>query len=90
MVTEWFAQVGVAIATFFVELLPAWSPPVELVQLDETVNGWLASLGGLSPWVPWPVVILSVVLAVGTWAAALSVKAIRAVASYLPFIGGAG
>jgi hypothetical protein len=63
---------------------------VNHVAIDEQVNGFFASFDGVGVWAPWPLVLACVAIALATWVIGVTVKTIRAVASYIPFFGGSG
>jgi len=90
MITEWLINVGATVATWFLSLIPSWQIPDFFTTLDSQINSLFAGASGFSVWVPWTVVVTAIGISLGSWVIGLSVKAIRAIASYLPFIGGAG
>lgn len=92
MITEWFIDLGVAIAQWFVGLVPAdqVAVPPAFASFDSTVNGFIAPFASMGVWVPWTVVITCAGLALAVWAALWLVKAIAWVWGQIPVIGGAG
>lgn len=90
MITEWVVNIGIAIAEWWVSLIPDWDVPAELISLDDTVNGFFDQWSGLGVWAPWALLGICAGIAIGTWVLGVTVKAIRAIASYIPFFGGAG
>ncbi len=90
MVTEALIHAALAVTGWFASLFPTWTPPDEMLHLDTTVNGFLAQFAGIGPWIPWALVITCAGIALGTWAVCLGVKAVRAIASHIPLVGGSG
>ena len=90
MIIEWLLGIGVAIAQWFVDLLPDWDVPPEITNFDGMVNDFFATFEGVGVWAPWPLVLACVAIALGSWVIGITVKTARAVASYLPFFGGSG
>lgn len=92
MITEWLIDIGVAIAVWFVGLVPAEAVavPQAVHDFDGMVNGFVSGFGNLGVWVPWPLVILCAGLSVGIWAALLLVKGTAWVWGQIPVIGGSG
>lgn len=90
MITEWFISIGTTIATWFANLFPDWTPPAFLVNLGDTINSTVSNLSGVAVWVDWgtEMTIAGVVTAV--WISTFGVKIVRALASYIPFVGGSG
>ena len=90
MISEWFMQLATGFMSWVASLFPAWTPPAEFTQLSgmvSTVMGWFVGLG---VWVPWSLIGACVGIQLAAWAIALGVKAIRAAASHVPFVGGHG
>lgn len=90
MISEFFINLGIGFATWFVGLFPEWDVPAEVESFDSTVSGFIGPFANLSVWIPWALVLFCVVTAVGAWAIGWGVKSIRAIASHIPFLGGAG
>ncbi len=90
MIVEWLVGLGANISAWFASLFPDWTPPDFLVHLDTQVNGVLANLTGVGVWADWSYILVVVVGVLTVWVTAAIVKLARAVASYIPFFGGAG
>lgn len=91
MIIEFFLNLAHWFSDWFINLFPDWEPPAEFTNLDSTVNQlWRDNLGGLSVWIPFPLVISCAVAAIGVWATGLGIKAVRAIAAHVPAFGGSG
>ncbi|GAA2084158.1 hypothetical protein GCM10009840_21060 [Pseudolysinimonas kribbensis] len=90
MIVQWLIDVATGFAAWFASLFPVWEPPEWLVHLDDQVNPVLDNLAGVGAWVDWTFILAVVSAVLLCWGITLSIKVLRAVASYLPFIGGAG
>jgi hypothetical protein len=90
VIVEWIVGLFTGIGSWVGSLFPDWTPPAFLTQLASQVNGLLANLNGVGVWVDWTYILVIVVAVLGTWVITLGVKTARALASYLPFFGGAG
>lgn len=90
MIIEWLVAVGEGFIGWLTGLMPEWDPPAWFIAFDEQVNGVFATLDGLGAWIDWVLLLVVVGLALATWLTCLSIKALRAVASYVPFFGGSG
>jgi hypothetical protein len=90
VITEFLIGVGTSVGSWFASLWPSWTPPAFLTDLSTTVNGLLANLNGVGAWADWGFIFGVVAAVLLVWVFSAAVKLIRAVASYLPFIGGAG
>lgn len=89
MITEWLISIGTSVAGWFGGLFPTDDPPSWFVGLSSSFNS-ITSQFDAGSWVSWtiPVTVTGSVLAV--WLTMFGIKAVRAIASYLPFFGGAG
>lgn len=91
MIVEFFTGLGVNIAIWLASFFPTdWEVPEFLLTFDQTVNGLLAMLTGVSVWVDWTVAITCVSVVMATWVIALGVKVVRALIAHVPQFGGAG
>jgi hypothetical protein len=90
VISEWFITIGIGFAGWVVGLFPEWDVPSEVAGFDDMLNGFIAPFSSLGAWVPWTVIFICVGLAVAAWVIGWGVKAIRAVAAHVPFVGGAG
>lgn len=90
MIVTWLLGIGDNVSAWLAGMWPDWTPPDFLVHFDTTLNGILHNLDGVSVWADWPFMLVVVALVLGVWATTAGVKLVRAIASYLPFVGGAG
>lgn len=71
-------------------LFPAVDIPAWFVGLDDQYNALMAPISGVGAWVDFNIMITCVTFALGVWLVCFIIKLLRAVASYIPFFGGAG
>lgn len=90
MITQFFLDLGASIVNWLASLFPPWQVPSQVTGLPGMLSQLLAGMGGLGGWIDWGVVSAAVGVAVSTWIVCLVIKTLRAIASYLPFVGGAG
>lgn len=92
MITEWFIQLGMGFAQWFVGLVPAdaIAVPDVVADLDTQVNGFISGFGSLGAWVPWVVVLSCAGIAIAIWGALWLVKGIAWIWGQIPVIGGSG
>lgn len=90
MITEWFVSIGTSVAAWFATIFPTWDIPASMTNPGGVIAGIWANFNGLSPWVNWAVLTAVVVGVLGTYLVMFTIKLVRAIASYLPFFGGAG
>lgn len=91
MIWQWLMDAWTSIQLWIVSLFPSdFTVPDFFVHFDATLNGVIANLNGVGAWIDWPVAIACVSATVLVWGVAATIKLVRAVASYLPFFGGAG
>jgi len=90
VISEFFVQLGAGFAAWVVGLFPDWDVPAEITGFDDTLNGFVANFGGVGVWAPWVLVITCAGISVAAWVIGLAVKSLRAAASHIPMVGGAG
>lgn len=90
MISEWFLTLASTVIAWLVGLLDGITIPDWLLTLDDSWNAVVAPLDGVAVWVPWALVIPITLLCVATYFVCLVIKYARAIASYIPFFGGAG
>jgi hypothetical protein len=90
MIVEWFAAVGVAIADWVASLMPAIEIPDDLVHLDAAINSIFEYGDGLGAWIDINLCAVVLAIPLAVWAVGLTVRAARALAAHIPFIGGGG
>lgn len=91
MIVQWLFDLNAQLQGWLTAQFPTdWTVPDFFANLDDTVNSVLSNLNNVGVWVDWPVVIGCVSAVVLTWVATAAIKLIRAIASYIPFFGGAG
>jgi len=83
-------SIATNLSGWFVGMFPEWDVPEFIAQLDGQVNAVFAGLSGLGAWVDFNITFTVVGLALLAYLTGLTIKAARAVASYIPFVGGAG
>lgn len=92
MIPDAVVRLGVSLLGWIAGLFPPAPDSLE-DTLSEGHGMWadlLTSFDGLGAWVDWAWVLTIVGLAVSIYLVMFVVKLLRAVASYLPFFGGAG
>lgn len=90
MITEALLGLWQVVVGWFWSLWPDWTPPEFLTQVGTQINGVLANLDGVGAWVHWVYVLGIITVVLGVWVIGLLIKTARAVATYLPFVGGSG
>lgn len=90
MVIEWLLGLAVVINDFVTGLFPDIEFPDWFVNIDDRFNAVFASIDGLGAWVDFGLAITCVMAALGTWVSCLGIKALRAAAAHVPFVGGSG
>lgn len=90
MITEWFLQLTSTVVSWFWSLWPDFTVPDWIATLDDKANVVLDMVSGVAVWAPWGYLIGVAVLCLGTYFVCMLLKYGRAIASYIPFFGGAG
>ncbi len=90
MITQAVMDFASNFATWLLSLYPTVTIPSWFTGMDSWVNQIFSAVNGTSPWIPWPLVIGAGVVVLTFYLGALGFKLVLRVASYLPFIGGAG
>lgn len=90
MITEWFLGLVSTVVQFFVDGIPDWEVPSQVVNLDDTINGFTGMLDGSGVWLPWAFMFGCIAVVVGSYVVGLTVKVVRAVLAHVPAFGGAG
>lgn len=88
MIVEWFLTLVEGIVDWIVPMMSWGGAEPEAVWDD--LRGLASQFASMGVWVDWAAITIAVPLACGVWLACLVVKIARAVASYVPFVGGAG
>lgn len=90
MITEWFIQLGVGIASWFVGLFPKSGPPQfvkDFPGLYQTMTTGAAQVGA---WVDWAFVVPVVLASLAVFVITFGVKLVLKIAAFIPFFGGSG
>ena len=90
MIVEWLLAVGADMSEWFANLWPDWTPPVFITEFAGNLNSLLADLDGVAVWADWGYILAIVGIVLATWGITFAIKILRAIASYIPFFGGAG
>lgn len=90
MITNAFIDWACGFASWIGTLFPSWDIPASLAAPGTLVNQVMSSFVGLGAWVDWAVLGLVVGAVVGTYTVMFATKLVLRIASYLPFVGGAG
>lgn len=90
MIVEWLVSVGLGFAGWLATLFPPIDIPTWVTDPITVVYDFLDAASGLGIWFPWAVLSAVVGGLVTIWLVTFGAKLVRAVASYLPFFGGAG
>jgi hypothetical protein len=90
VIIEYLFSAMTTVLTFVTGLLPTWSPPKELVEIDTTWNSIIGPIQGLGAWVPFPMMLVLVGIHVSTYAGAFLTKLGLRAFSHVPVAGGAG
>lgn len=90
MIVEWLLGVLAGINDWFVSLFPPFEFPPFLLTLDQQVNNFFDNFDGLGVWADWAYLSIIIGLSITTWILALTIKLVRAAASYFVPGWGAG
>jgi hypothetical protein len=90
MVTLGIIQWACGFASWIASLFPVWNVPPSMASPGSLVAQVMASFVGLGAWVDWVVFSAVITAVVGTYLVMFTVKLLLRIASYLPFVGGAG
>jgi hypothetical protein len=90
VITGWFLDIAAGFVGWFASLFSGFTVPQWFADMGTSMGGLLSGLNGLGGWIDWPVVSIAAASALATWAVCLGIKTVRAIASYIPFFGGAG
>ena len=90
MIVEWLLALGADMSAWFAGLQADWTPPVFLTEFATNLNSLLADLNGVGVWADWAYILAIVGIVLATWGITFAIKIVRAIASYIPFFGGAG
>lgn len=88
MIVNWLLMLMQAMVTGIVAMLPDWSVPPTLLNLDDQVSSLLGSISGTAAWVNWPLVIGLCFVPLTLWAGGLAFKIALFVWAKVPVIGG--
>lgn len=89
MITQWFLDMGVGMAGWFLDLFPAdFEVPDWFLGFTAIVNQIFSNAVGLGAWVPWPLVLLVVGFIFTVWGAGLLIKFVRWLIGLIPTMGG--
>lgn len=89
MITEWLFQVGNTVSVWVLGLFPTL-PDESIHAAVDPLMMVGAYIGSMSTWVNWGLVAGQVTVVLSTYFLFLTVKILRALLGYLPFIGGNG
>lgn len=92
MITEWFIQLGMGFAQWFVGLVPAdaLEVPDVVANLDTSINSFMSGFGPVGVWVPWVIVITCAGASLAIWGSTWLVKGVAWIWGQIPVIGGSG
>lgn len=90
MIIEFFIGLGLDVANWIGTLFEPIEIPAWATDALNGIAGFLTSIAGLGAWTPWAAIGAAVGLTLAVFGVMFGAKLVRAVASYLPFIGGAG
>jgi hypothetical protein len=90
VITDAVLSAALGVWTWLGSLFPHVDLPSWFVDFGATVNGFFTQFAGLGAWAPWPLLGACAALSLLVWVVCIVVKGLRAVASYIPFFGGAG
>jgi hypothetical protein len=90
VITEWFIQIGVTVAGWFVGLFPESGPPEFIRDFDGMFNTLTTGGSGLGAWIDWAFIIPVVLATLTVYAITFAVKLVLKVAAFIPLFGGSG
>ena len=88
MVVQWFIHQATSLITWALTLLPSWSAPSFLTDLNNALTTIGNDLSSTSVWFPWSAIAIALSLLMAAATAALLIKAVRITISH--FTGGGG
>lgn len=89
MIVEWFASLGVTVATFVLSWFDGIEVPTWLDDFAGIIAQVIAGGAGMGAWIPWALLwsVLAAVFAL--WLIGFTVKGVRWLVGWLPTMGGA-
>jgi hypothetical protein len=90
MISEFFIDLSVNFIVWLAGVFGSYTPPDELLNAVDAVDGALAGISGVGVWVDWAVLGACTAAASATWAVVFGIRLVLRVASHIPIIGGAG
>lgn len=90
MISEFFMGLATNFVVWLAGLFGSWTPPEQLLNAVDAVDGFLSGVSGVGVWVDWAVLSACLVASSTTFGIVLSVRVILRLASHVPLFGGAG
>lgn len=88
MISEWFLQIALGFTVWLADALTFDVPDPSTVF--GPVAGIVQGFASMGVWINWAALGVAIAASLGTWAACLGIKSLRAVAAHVPVVGGAG
>ena len=87
MITEWLLGLAQGLVTWFLSLFPQGPAPAWMTTVGTFLQNLINSGAGLSPWIPWPLVIGVATFQIGFWVVMVSIKVGRWLLGLIPTWG---
>jgi len=88
VIVNWLMMLMQTAVTGFVGMLPDFSVPSAVANLDSQVNSLTSTLSGLGAWVAWPVALVLMLIPLALWGAGVGFKVALFIWAKVPVIGG--
>lgn len=91
MIVEFFIQLGTAMVTWVLGLLPSTDSAEDLIiSAENAFAPIMAGAGALGAWLPWGTLGLVFPVVIAFYIAAFGVKVFRQLFTHVPLFGGTG
>lgn len=88
MIVSGFLGLFAGLQSWFVGLFGTDPPPAWMGTVGQFVGSLMQSARGLSPWIPWTLIVSIAAFNLTLWAAFLAIKVVRWVVGLIPTMGG--
>lgn len=90
MVTDFILDMFFQFANWVLSLFPEWEIPPFMTSWRQYLIDALALFDGLGVWFDWTIIGVCLAAVSITYAVTILIRLIRAIVTYVPFIGGGG